>query len=342
MRVTLLRPPVVACSVLLILAGLGAAHAAAAGPSILRVEPNTVPTSGGTKIAIIGSGFNTSGDEPVEVFVGGRRCSEVTVHSATRITAVVPASKVAVAADVEVRNGGKRSARLKLALCYDDGRSWLARWYRIKARASSVWLLMDQGGAIMLLLTVLSIFGVAWAVHCGLVIRSSQIMPKRFLDKLSGHISRSELQDAAEVCQQESAVFGRVVTAALRRAGEPPQKIREVAQAAGSREASHLFQKISYLANLGVITPMLGLLGTVLGMMLAFKIIGSGEAERNPILLAGAIHKAMITTAAGLVVGIPAMACFYYFRGKLLRIVTDMEQVTEEVADAISAAGDEE
>jgi biopolymer transport protein ExbB/TolQ len=66
-----------------------------------------------------------------------------------------------------------------------------------------------------------------------------------------------------------------------------------------------------------------------------------GEVGGKQILLAAAIHKAMITTATGLTIGIPAMACFYYFRGKLLRIVTDMEQVTEEMTDAVSTAGEQ-
>jgi biopolymer transport protein ExbB len=342
MRLTTPRTFRLVCIVVLMLSACGVAHGAAASPSVSRIDPNTAPTAGGVKLTISGSGFDTSDEQPAEVLIGGSPCSDVVVHSSTRITAIAPRSKTAGAVDLVIRHSGRREVRMKAALCYDDGSSWLARWYRIKARASSSWLLMEQGGAIMLLLTLLSIVGVAWAVHCGLLIRPSQVMPKPFLDKLSGHISRSELREGVDACQSEGSVFGRIAAAALRKAGEPPHKIREVAQAAGSREASHLFQKISYLSNLGVISPMLGLLGTVLGMILAFKAIGMGSEVGRDIVLAEAIYKAMITTAAGLVVGIPAMACYYYFRGKLLRIVTDMEQVVEEVAEAISAAGDEE
>ena len=340
MRPILVCPLRLVCLVFLTLSACGVA---AGGPvSVSRIDPNTAPIAGGVKLTITGSGFDTSDELPVEVLVGGAPCSDVVVHSGTRITAIAPPSKAAGAVDVVVLRSGAAEARLKSALCYDDGGSWLARWYRIKARTSSSWLFMRQGGVILLLLILLSVFGVAWAIHCGLSIRSSQIMPKPFLDKLSGHISRSELREAVDACQSDGSVFGRIAAAALRKAGEPPHKIREVAQAAGSREASHLVQKISYLSNLGVISPMLGLLGTVLGMILAFKAIGMGSEVGRDILLAEAIYKAMITTAAGLVVGIPAMACYYYFRGKLLRIVTDMEQVVEEVAEAISAAGDEE
>lgn len=332
-----------ACVVLLLLSGIVLAQDEAAAPPVLqRVEPNTGSVSGGTKITLMGSDFDTSGSAPVVVLVGGQPCPAVTVHSSTRITAVTPASPRAGAVDIEVRNPGEDAVgRLDAAFCYDDGSSWLARWYRIKARLVATWLLLEQGGMTMMFLGFLSLFGVAWAVHCSLVLRPSQIMPQHFLDKLSGHMSRSEVQEAIDCCQRQGGVFGRVALAALRRSGESPHKVREIAQAAGSRESSHLFQKISYLADIGVISPMLGLLGTVLGMIQAFKTIGMGEVGGKHILLAGAIYKAMVTTAAGLVIGIPAMALFYYFRGKLLRIVTDMEQVAEDVAEAAAATGEE-
>jgi len=332
-----------ACVLLSLLSGGVLAQDETAAPPVLRrVEPNTGSVSGGTRVTLIGSDFDTSGSVPVVVLVGGQPCPAVTVHSSTRITVVTPASLQAGAADVEVRNpGDDAAARLDAAFCYDDGSSWLARWYRIRARVVGTWMLLEQGGMTMILLGGLSLFGVAWAVHCSLVLRPSQIIPQHFLDKLGGHMSRSEVQEAVDCCQRQGGVFGRVALATLRRSGDPPHKVREVAQAAGSREASHLFQKISYLADIGVISPMLGLLGTVLGMIQAFKTIGMGEIGGKHILLAGAIYKAMVTTAAGLVIGIPAMALFYYFRGKLLRIVTDMEQVAEDVAEAAAATGEE-
>jgi len=327
---------------LLPLPGFGASVPPVQGPRIDRIEPNTVATSGDTRIVILGSGFDTSESAPVHVLVDGQPCSQVTVHSGGRITAMVPARAEAGVVDVEVRNSDGAAAQAPKALCYDDGASWLARWYRLKARVGTAWELMEQGGVIMLLLAILAFFGVAWALHCGLVVRSSQIMPKALLQALSGHISRHEIEQASSLCRKDGSVLSRIVLAVLRKSNEPALKLRELAQAAGSREASHLFQKINYLANIGVISPMLGLLGTVIGMLLAFKTIGMGEMGGRHILLAGAIYKALITSVAGLTIGIPAMACFYYFRGKLLRITTDMEQVTEDVVEAVAAAGEVE
>jgi biopolymer transport protein ExbB len=333
------------CAALLLLLGSGVAFAQQAPPAeppqIHRVDPNVVSVLGGATISVLGEHFDIGSEEPPTVWVGGQPCTDVRVHSSSRISAVVPASAGAGPVDVEVRHPDGTSDTLAEGLCYDDGKIWTATWFRLKGRAMSAWYLLAGGGTIMVLLALLSICAVAWVLHCAFVIRPGQIIPKGLLDKLGGHLARGEIQTATDTCRQDGSVFARVALAALKKSGESTEKTREVAQAAGSREAAHLFQKISYLSNIGVISPMLGLLGTVLGMILAFKTIGMGESVAKHLLLASAIHKAMITTAAGLVIGIPAMACYYYFRGKLLGILTDMEQVTEEMAEAIADAGEE-
>ena len=193
------------------------------------------------------------------------------------------------------------------------------------------------GGGVMYLLALMSFFGVAWSVHCLLVLRRSQIMPKRFLDVLVGRLSQGDVQGAASACRKSNTTFGRVILGGLRKANEPAEKVREAIVAAGAREAAHLHQKIRYLANLGTISPMLGLLGTVLGMIMAFNIISSGDVRHYQ--LAAAIAKAMVTTAAGLVIGIPAMAIYFYLRGRLLRLTTEMEEAADGLAQGIIEKG---
>ncbi|NQT54502.1 MotA/TolQ/ExbB proton channel family protein, partial [bacterium] len=193
------------------------------------------------------------------------------------------------------------------------------------------------GGGVMYLLALMSFFGVAWSVHCLLVLRRSQIMPKRFLDVLVGRLSQGDVQGASSACRKSNTAFGRVILGGLRKANEPAEKIREAIAAAGAREAAHLHQKIRYLANLGTISPMLGLLGTVLGMIMAFNIISSGDVRHYQ--LAAAIAKAMVTTAAGLVIGIPAMALYFYLRGRLLRLTTEMEEAADGLAQGIIEKG---
>lgn len=311
-----------------------------AGPLIRSVEPVIVSRDGDSRITILGANFETGAPPDIRVEVGGEPCTEVDVNwQGTRILALVPPSRAGGPVPVRVVNSDGQSVTVEDAVYYEDGRFWSRNWFLLGIRAKGVWELMRQGGLIMAFLGVLSIFAVAWAIHCGITIRTKRIMPREFLDRLSGHIARREVQEAITACQQENVVFSRVALAALRKAGEPPHKIRDASQAAGSREASHLFQKINYLSNIGVISPMLGLLGTVMGMLMAFRAMG--EEGGRSMALAAAIYRALGTTAVGLTIGIPAMACFYYFRGKLLQATTDMEQVAEELSEALAPGEDQ-
>ena len=195
------------------------------------------------------------------------------------------------------------------------------------------------GGPLMYVLAALSFFGAAWAVHCLLVLRRSQILPQKFLEALNSHLDQADIDGAIVTCRRSRCMFSRVILGGLRRVHEPAEKVRDAITASGSREAAHLHQKISYLANIGTISPMLGLLGTVLGMIMAFNIISSGEVRHY--LLAAAIARAMVTTAAGLVIGIPAMALYFYLRGRLLRLTTHVEVIADSTAQVIIQKGTE-
>jgi biopolymer transport protein ExbB len=188
-------------------------------------------------------------------------------------------------------------------------------------------------------LLLISLFGVAWMVHCLLVLRPSQIVPQKLMDTLGSQLSQGDLRGAASACEASQSVFARVVLAGLRRVGDVPDKIREAVAAAGSREVAHLQQKIVYLAHVGTISPMLGLLGTVTGMVMGFSVIASGEVRHY--LLAAAIAQALITTVVGLCIGIPAMVVYYYLRARLLRLTTHMELVADEVTTTIIEKGEE-
>jgi len=145
------------------------------------------------------------------------------------------------------------------------------------------------------------------------------------------------VQGAALACRRSNSAFGRVILGGLKKASESAERIHDAIVAAGSREAAHLMQKIRYLANIGVISPMLGLLGTVLGLVMAFDVIASGDVRHY--LLAAALAKAMITTVAGLLIGIPAMALYYYLRARLLRLTTEMEEAADGLAQGIAEKG---
>ncbi len=307
---------------------------------VTNVSPPVAIAGREVWLDVFGQGFSQD-SQKVKVKVGSVEATEVRVQSPTRLKARIPDSLGAGVVSVTVTNPNGESATLPGAVCFCAPGSRVsldAMLVRMRHdwRGFAEWFKL--GGGVMYVLAAISFFGVAWAVHCLLVLRRSQVMPPRLMESLSSQLMQGDARGAAAACERSGSVFARIVLAGLRKAGEPPEKVREAIAAAGSRESAHLHQKISYLANIGTISPMLGLLGTVLGMIMAFNIISSGEVRHYQ--LAAAIAKAMVTTAAGLVIGIPAMAVYFYLRGRLLRLITHLEVASDEVAQAIIERGE--
>jgi biopolymer transport protein ExbB len=99
----------------------------------------------------------------------------------------------------------------------------------------------------------------------------------------------------------------------------------------GRRRADNLWQRLSYLADIAAISPMVGLLGTVLGMIQAFNVIAFQTGAVKPILLASGISKAMVTTAAGLIIAIPAMIFHSFFKGRIQDVIARLENISVEL-----------
>jgi biopolymer transport protein ExbB len=104
-----------------------------------------------------------------------------------------------------------------------------------------------------------------------------------------------------------------------------PGLLREIVEGEGGRQATIIQNQTQYLLDIAVIAPMVGLLGTVMGMLKAFNAVALDLAKAKPMLLAGGVSQALITTVAGLIVAIPAMMAYAYFRGRTSRIVSDLE-----------------
>ena len=106
----------------------------------------------------------------------------------------------------------------------------------------------------------------------------------------------------------------------------------------GRKEVATLWQNISYLADIATVAPMVGLLGTVLGMIQAFNVIAFQTAVVKPILLAGGVSKAMVTTAGGLIVAIPIMIFYAYFRGKVQEISSIVESYLTDIIKIVEGS----
>jgi len=113
--------------------------------------------------------------------------------------------------------------------------------------------------------------------------------------------------------------------------------MKEIMEGEGSRQASSVQGQIQYLLDIAVISPMVGLLGTVIGMLNTFNVVALDIAKAKPVLLAAGVSQALVTTAAGLVVGIPAMVFYAYFRGRSTSLLSDMEVASSKILTYLGA-----
>jgi len=114
------------------------------------------------------------------------------------------------------------------------------------------------------------------------------------------------------------------------------QQVREIAETEGTRVAASLNNRVTYLADIGMIAPLLGLLGTVLGIIRSFGALGADLGTARYVLLSKGISEALVNTCAGLAIGIPAMMAYAFFRGKAQKLISELESATTHVLALLS------
>ena len=202
-----------------------------------------------------------------------------------------------------------------------------------------MWETLEQGGITMIPLAACSFLALwvildrAWKLR-----RSRVVVPEivRVIDDLRGP---TDLRRARDVCQRYPGPFSTIVQVALDNHFESRDEIRERVEDQGRQEVASLERGLSVLETVAGIAPLLGLLGTVLGMIEVFDIIsrqGAGQAQN----LSGGIAEALITTATGLFIGIPALVFYNYFTGKAERLVLDIEGHTNRLIQRIQTLSD--
>lgn len=165
-----------------------------------------------------------------------------------------------------------------------------------------------------------SVLMVTFMIQLALQLRNEVLAPSALLESLRAAISAGNYQEAWEICQANKAYIARVLGSALERLGRGKEAVELALIEHGQRESQVYKTKNSYLSVIGVVSPMIGLLGTVIGMMGAFAVLGtSGVAD--PRALALRIGEVLMATAAGLFLAIPAFVAYYYFRNRMTNVV---------------------
>lgn len=192
------------------------------------------------------------------------------------------------------------------------------------------------GGIVALLIFLLSMVAVGFMVEHAMTIRKSVLMPERVLADLEQYLQNKQVDDAIEYCHlpENYCLVTNVVLAGLERYKGSEFGFAEYKSAVeeeGENETGRLYRKTEILGLIGQIAPMLGLTGTVLGMIDAFNTIASKEGAARPDELAGGIGQALVTTLLGLVVAIPAMIAFSFFRNRIDSIVAEAGKRVERI-----------
>jgi len=309
----------------------GAATYTADVPAVDSIEPNWAPLGKEAEVVIRGRAFST--ESVPQVLIGGKPAPWVNVVSDSEIRTMIPRKDRLGWESIQVINPDNQSIPVEQGFHHGPIPSgWLDR---TGMRLGSFADRFAMGGSTMYAILLLSVVGLAWFIHCLFYLRPARLMDESSSRQILALLSNGDFGEAQKACERDKSLFARVVLAGVRRSGESPQKITEAIEAAGSRESAHLFQKVSYLSNIGVISPMLGLFGTVLGMVMVFDEFANQDGPHQ-VLLAAGISKALYTTVFGLTVGIPAMCAYYFLRGKVMRLVTDLEEQAEEVTRSIA------
>ena len=190
--------------------------------------------------------------------------------------------------------------------------------------------ILKKGGWVMGALVVLSIFTAILILLYFLTLRRSSVVSNRFMNASEAMIRKRDYLGLVGYCHGRREAVARVTQKTLDFLTKNPNashpEIREVAEAEGNRQAGILTQRISYLADIGGIAPMVGLLGTVIGMIKSFMEIANGNIEgAKQLELAQGVWEALITTAGGLVISIIAMTFYSYFRGRVQNHTAELE-----------------
>jgi biopolymer transport protein ExbB len=199
--------------------------------------------------------------------------------------------------------------------------------------------LYNQGGFLMHFILLCSIGTIAVGVFCGLQINRRKMQPRDQVDTLTHYLQAQNAGEAYLFCEENPSAFTNTVGAALLKVNFERELANKFSmeQAAGETlagEEIRLMVWVNYLNVFATLAPMLGLLGTVTGMIQSFDQLAAGRSE--PSDLAGGIGQAMLTTAGGLVVGIPAMFLYFFFRNKLVIAVTEIQKSTTFLIDILS------
>jgi len=195
--------------------------------------------------------------------------------------------------------------------------------------------LFERGGIMMYPLMLSSLVALAYIIERALALRKNKVLTPEITFMIESFSSLKDIDKARAVCKKHSGPLGRMVCLSLDNAHLPHSELRELLEDQGRQEIRVLERGLIALETIAAIAPLMGLLGTVLGMVRVFSVIkeqGIGQMAA----LSGGISEALLTTVTGLFIAIPVLIAYYYFSGKSEGLVLDIENNTNTLINKIN------
>ena len=207
---------------------------------------------------------------------------------------------------------------------------------------TSLWQVVLSGGPVMIPLGILSVIAVMLVLIYLFTLRRGAVVTKRYMTTADALLRKRDYLGLLAISNRHREAVARIMQRTLDFVTQHPEatyaEAREIAETEGTRQAAALNQRIAYLADIGTIAPMLGLFGTVLGMIKSFSVVASDIVASRPIMLAEGVSEALVTTATGLVIGIPAMAAYAFFRGRVQSLIAELEAASTQLMALMAVA----
>lgn len=192
-----------------------------------------------------------------------------------------------------------------------------------------------KGGFLIYPILLASLVGLAITIDKFITLGRSRTNVSKFMLRLRNNLKKGDIDTAVAICMEYKTPAATIIRKGLKKYHLGSERVKDAIENAGKHEVARLEKGLPILATVAGVSPLLGFLGTVTGMIQAFMKIEDLRGTANPSDLAGGIWEALITTAFGLAVGIVALFFYNYFVAGVQKLVLDMETVSNEVTDVI-------
>ena len=207
-----------------------------------------------------------------------------------------------------------------------------------------MWEFMQKGGPIMWPILLCSVVAFTIVIERLIRLRQEEIDTKSFMEQISKSIKRNKIMEALDLCDKTGGPIANILKAGILKHDRPRNEVREAIEDASIHEVPRLERNLPVLATVAHVAPLLGLLGTVTGLVSAFQVIenkASGVNPVNPGDLAGGIWEALLTTVFGLCVAIPTYVAYNYMVSRVDGFVLDMERSATDLLNLLGEKRDE-